>query len=63
MRRIARRAALLFAAYVGFLLAVVAAGFLAGAVGTWAAIVWGVAVLAMLVLYGRQRFQRSPADG
>jgi hypothetical protein len=37
------------------LLPVVAAGFLATAVGIWAAILWGLALLAGLALYVRQR--------
>jgi len=61
MLRLTRRAALLFAAYVTLLLAVVVAGFLASAVGVWAAILWGVAILAGLALYLRQR-QRPPDD-
>jgi hypothetical protein len=48
----------MFGAYVSLLLAVVVAGFLAAAVGTWAAILWSVATLAVLALYGRQRLQR-----
>jgi MFS family permease len=62
MLRVARRAALIFGAYVGPLLAVGVAGFLAAAVGTWAAILWGAAVLAALALYVRRRFQRAPED-
>lgn len=62
MLRLTRRAALLFGAYVSLLLAVVVAGFLASAVGLWAAILWGAAVLAGLALYGRRRLQRPPAD-
>ena len=62
MLRLTRRAALLFGAYVSLLLAVVMAGFLAGAVGLWAAILWGAAVLAALALYGRRRLQRPSAD-
>ena len=63
MLRLTRRAALLFAANAGLLLAVVAAGFLASAVGIWAAILWGVALLAGLALYGRRRFQQPPGEG
>lgn len=61
MLRLTRRAALIFGAYVSLLLAVVGAGFLAGAVGLWAAILWGAAVLAALALYGRRRLQRPSA--
>jgi hypothetical protein len=62
MLRLTRRAALLFAAYAALLLAVVVAGFLASAVGLWAAILWGAVVLAVLALYGRQRLQQPPED-
>ena len=59
MLRLTRRAGLLLGAYVSLLLAVIAAGFLAGAVGVWAAILWGAVVIAGVTLYGRRRFQRS----
>jgi len=62
MLRLTRRAALLFGAYTALLLAVVVAGFLAGAVGIWAAILWGAAILAGLALYGRRRFQQPPRN-
>ncbi|HEU4738590.1 MAG TPA: hypothetical protein VFS54_05850 [Solirubrobacterales bacterium] len=62
MLRLTRRAALLFAAYTGLLLAVVAAGFLAGAIGIWAAILWGVVLVAGLGLYGRRRLQQPAED-
>jgi len=62
MLRLTRRAALLFAAYAGLLLTVVMAGFLASAVGIWAAILWGAVVLAVLALYGRQRLQQPTED-
>jgi hypothetical protein len=55
MLRLIRRAALLFGAYSSLLLAVVVAGFLGGAVGIWAAILWGAAILVGLALYGRKR--------
>jgi hypothetical protein len=55
MLRLARRAVLLFGGYASLLLAVVVAGFLGGAVGIWAAILWGAAVLTGLALYIRQR--------
>lgn len=60
MLRLIRRATLLFAAYASLLFAVGVAGFLAAAVGTWAAILWGVTILAGLALYGRQRLERKP---
>jgi hypothetical protein len=55
MLRLMRRAGLLLAAYIGLLLAVIAAGFLAAAVGIWAAILWGAALIAVLALYVRKR--------
>ena len=62
MLRLVRRAGLLFGAYTGLLLAVVVAGFLGGAIGIWASILWGVALLTGLAVYMRQRLQRPPAD-
>lgn len=62
MLRLVRRAGLLFGAYASLLLAVIVAGFLAGAVGTWAAIVWGAVILTGLAFYGRQRLNR-PREG
>ena len=59
MLRLARRAALLFGAYISLLLAVGIAGFLGGALGIWAAILWGAVVIACVVLYGRQRLLQS----
>jgi len=64
MLRLSRRAALAFALYVALLLAVLIAGFLATAVGVWAAILWGVTLLAGLVFYFRRRAEggdRSPS--
>jgi hypothetical protein len=62
MLRLTRRAALLFGAYASLLLAVVVAGFLAAAVGIWAAVLWGLALLTALTLYMRQRQQRKSPD-
>lgn len=62
MLRLARRAALLFGAYALLLLAVVVAGFLGAAIGIWASVLWGAAVLAGLALYWRRRFQRRPDE-
>lgn len=59
MLRLSRRAGLLFASYAAILLAVLIAGFLASAVGVWAAILWGVALLAGLALYARRRTGRE----
>jgi len=58
MLRLARRAGLLFASYVGLILAIVIAGFLGNAVGIWASIVWGAAILAALAVYVRHRLQQ-----
>lgn len=49
MSRLARRALLLLGTYVTVLAAVVVAGFLAGALGIWAAILWGVGILTALL--------------
>lgn len=57
--RLFRRALLLFGAYVALLAMVVVAGFLGGAVGIWASILWGAGVLAGIVIYGRRRLQQS----
>ncbi len=62
MLRLIHRAALLFGAYAGLLLAVVVAGFLAAAIGIWAAILWGLALLAGLTLDMRQYHHRPSAD-
>lgn len=62
MLRLARRTGLLIGAYVSPLLAVVMAGFLAAAIGTWAAILWGAALLAGLALYGRHRLLQPSED-
>jgi hypothetical protein len=59
MLRLTRRTGLLLGAYIALLLAVVVAGFLGAAVGIWASILWGSAVLAGLAFYARQRSQRS----
>ncbi|HVD39001.1 MAG TPA: hypothetical protein VNC15_09240 [Solirubrobacterales bacterium] len=58
MLRLTRRAALLFGVYSSLLLAVVIAGFLGSAVGIWASILWGAAILAGLGLYVRSQSRR-----
>ena len=58
MLRLTRRAALLLAAYLGLILAVVVAGFLGAALGLWASVLWGAAVLAGLTFSVRRRLQR-----
>lgn len=62
MLRLTRRAGLLVGAYASLLLAVIAAGFLASAVGVWAAILWGAALIAGLALYARKRLQQAHGD-
>jgi hypothetical protein len=62
VRRLGRRAILVFGIYVALLLAGVIAGFIGHAVGIWAAILWGAVVIAGLVLYGRRRL-RQPRVG
>jgi FtsH-binding integral membrane protein len=62
MLRLARRAGLLFASYVGLILAIVIAGFLGSAIGIWASIVWGAVILAALALYVRRRLQEQRDD-
>lgn len=62
MRRLGRRALLLFGAYSAVILAAVIAGFLGGAVGIWASVLWGVVLLGVLLLYLRRR-SREPQAG
>lgn len=59
MRRLSRKALLLFGIYAAILAAVVVAGFLGQAVGIWASILWGVGILIGLALVARQRLQRN----
>jgi len=58
MLRLTRPAALLFVAYLSHLLAIVIAGFLGSAVGIWASILWGAAILAGLAPYVRLQSRR-----
>jgi hypothetical protein len=60
--RLARRALFLFGGYTAVLAAVVVAGFLYGALGIWASILWGVGILGGLALYGRKRLSQSRAE-
>lgn len=53
---------LVFGSYVALLLAVVIAGFIGHAVGIWASVLWGAVLIALLVLYGRQRLRRPKVD-
>jgi hypothetical protein len=62
VRRLGRRALLLFGAYAAVILAVVIAGFLGGAVGIWASVLWGAVLLGALVLYLRRRSRRPRID-
>lgn len=59
MRRLSRKALLLFGIYAAILAAVVVAGFLGQAVGIWASILWGVGILIGLGLVARQRLQQN----
>ena len=61
VRRLGRRAILVFGAYTALLLAVVIAGFIGQAVDIWAAILWGAVVIAGLV-YGRRRLRQPRVD-
>lgn len=60
MSRLARRAALLSSIYVAILAAVVVAGFLGAALGIWASILWGVAIVAGFAVYRQKRLSHSP---
>lgn len=62
MRRLFRRALLLLAIYVTVLALVVVAGFLGGALGIWASILWGVGVLVGIAIYGRRGLARTASD-
>jgi len=57
--KLPRRALILFSLYAVILVAVVVAGFLGEALGIWAAILWGVGIIAGLAIYGRQRLTQS----
>lgn len=61
MFRLLHRALFLFGAYVALLATVVVAGFLGGAVGIWASVLWGVGVLAGVVVYVRRHLARKAA--
>jgi hypothetical protein len=62
VRRLGRRTILVFGIYAALLLAVVIAGFLGQAVGIWAAVLWGVVIIAGVVLYRRRRGVRTVAS-
>lgn len=57
MRRLSRKALLLFGIYAAILAAVVVAGFFAAAVGIWAAILWSIGTLIGVAIVTRQRIQ------
>ena len=62
MRRLSRKAILVFGAYAALLLAVVIAGFMGQAVGPWASVIWGAVLIGGLALYGRRRFRQPQGD-
>jgi hypothetical protein len=62
MRRLGGRAVLLFGAYAAVIIALIVAGFLGAAIGIWASVLWGVALVGGLVFYLRQRSRQPQAD-
>lgn len=62
MLRLLRRVLLLIGTYAAVMVAVILAGFLAGAVGIWASILWGAGILAGIVVYARRRHARTALD-
>jgi hypothetical protein len=56
VRRFLGRTIAVFGIYTAALLAVVIAGFIGQAVGIWAAVLWGVVVIAGVVVYGQRRW-------
>jgi hypothetical protein len=63
MTRLAGRALRLFAAYTALLLVVLVAGFIGQRVGIWASVLWGILVLAAVVLHLRRRAGAPPPSG
>jgi hypothetical protein len=61
MGRFLGRALWPFALYAGVVAAVVVAGFLGQALGIWASVLWGAAVVAAVVFFIRRRVA-PPAD-
>lgn len=59
MRKLSRKALLLCGIYAAVLVAMVIAGFLAAAVGIWAAILWGIGIFIGLALVARGRLRPS----
>lgn len=62
MLRLLRRALLLFGIYTTVIAVVIVAGFLGGALGIWASILWGVGGLAGIAIYARRRLARTALD-
>lgn len=62
MRRLGGRAVLLVGAYAAVILALIVAGFLGAAIGIWASVLWGVALVGGLVFYLRRRSRQPQAD-
>jgi hypothetical protein len=60
--RLLGRAARLFLAYSAVILAVIVAGFLGGAVGIWASILWGLMLVSGIALYRRRQRLRPRTD-
>jgi hypothetical protein len=55
MSRVLRRAIRLFIGYFAVLAAVVIAGFLGQAIGLWAAVLWGLSLIAAVAIYARRK--------
>jgi hypothetical protein len=53
MGRLVGRTLLAFALYAAVILAVIIAGFIGQRIGIWAAVLWGILVIAAIVLYLR----------
>lgn len=62
MRRLGGRVLLAFGLWAAVILAVIAAGFIGQRVGIWASVLWGVLLIAGLVVYLRRR-PRQPQAG
>jgi hypothetical protein len=62
MRRLGGRAILVIGAYVAVILALIVAGFLGSAVGIWASVLWGVALIGGVGFYLRRRSSQLQTD-
>lgn len=60
VRRLVRKAMLLLLAYLGLGFVLLMGGFIAKAIGIWAAILWGMVVVLCLALYVRRRQGSNP---